>query len=411
MRRGAIIKQADRMGGTRLESKPMQNPSHFDVVIVGGGLVGASLAAALADSGLSLALIESQPTPTTDTAWDSRIYAISPGSRTFLQDCGAWDLLDPKRVAAVEAMRVFGDRDAQIEFSAYQMGVPELACILENRALHIALWQKLTTQDNLTLLHPARCQTLKLDKAAAALTLQDGNELTAQLIVGSDGRDSWVRQQAGLSAAPTDYEQHGVVANFRCTVPHRGIAHQWFQTDGILALLPLPGDHVSMVWSVSPQRAAELRTMPHEQLCAEVSRASLHTLGELSVVTPAASFPLRLLTLDHISTPRVALIGDAAHNMHPLAGQGVNTGFRDARQLAALLIDRGGLNDVGDAGLLRRYDRKRREDILTMQSTTYGLKKLFNNEHPILGELRNTGLDLVNRLTPLKKLLMRHALN
>ena len=411
LRRGAIIKQADRMRGTRIESMLMQNPSHFDVVIVGGGLVGASLAAALANSGLSLALIESQPTPTADSAWDSRIYAISPGSRAFLQNCGAWSLLDPQRIAAVEEMRVFGDRDAQIEFSAYQMGVPELACILENRALHIALWQKLASQVNLTLLHPARCQSMQVGAQSATICLQDGSSVTAKLVVGSDGRDSWVRQQAGLSAAPTDYVQHGVVANFDCTVPHRGIAHQWFQTDGILALLPLPGNCVSMVWSVSPERAAELRAMPQQQLCAEVGHASLHTLGELSVITPAASFPLRLLTLDHISAPRVALIGDAAHNMHPLAGQGVNTGFRDARQLAELLIDRGGQNDVGDAALLRRYDRKRREDILTMQSTTYGLKKLFNNEHLLLGELRNTGLNLVNRLTPLKKLLMRHALN
>jgi len=409
--KGGDYKASGQDGGTRIESVPMQTHPHFDVVIVGGGLVGASLAAALANSGLSLALIESQPTPASDSAWDSRIYAISPGSRSFLQDCGAWALLDSKRVAAVEEMRVFGDRDAQIEFSAYQMGVAELACILENRALHIALWQKLATQDNLTLLHPARCQSLELAAAAATLTLHDGNRLTARLIVGSDGRDSWVRQQAGLSAAPTDYEQHGVVANFRCSVPHRGIAHQWFQPDGILALLPLPDQQLSMVWSVSPQRAAELRAMPHEQLCAEVASAARHTLGELSVITPAASFPLRLLTLEHISAPRIALIGDAAHNMHPLAGQGVNTGFRDARQLAALLMDRGGQHDVGEASLLRRYDRKRREDILTMQSTTYGLKQLFNNDHPLLGALRNVGLNLVNGVTPLKKQLMRHALN
>ncbi len=409
--KGGDYKASGQDGGIWLESAPMQNFQHFDVIIVGGGLVGASLAAALAHSGLTLALIESQPTPSADSSWDSRIYAISPGSRAFLQDCGAWALLDPNRVAPVAEMRVFGERSAQIEFSAYQMGVPELACILENRALHIALWQKLATQDNLTLLQPARCQSLELGAAAATLTLQDGSQLAAQLIVGGDGRDSWVRQQAGLAAAPTDYEQHGVVANFHCSLPHRGIAHQWFQPEGILALLPLPDQQVSMVWSVSPQRAATLRAMPHAQLCAEVASAARHTLGELRVVTPATSFPLRLLTLEHISAPRIALIGDAAHNMHPLAGQGVNTGFRDARQLAELLMDKGGQHDVGDAVLLRRYDRKRREDILTMQSTTYGLKHLFNNSHPLLGELRNTGLNLVNRLTPLKKLLMRHALN
>jgi 2-octaprenylphenol hydroxylase len=409
--KGGDYKASGQDGGISLESTPMQNPQHYDVVIVGGGLVGASLAASLADSGLSLAIIESQPTPTADAAWDSRIYAISPGSRTFLEGCGAWSLLDPQRIAAVEAMRVFGDLTAQIEFSAYQMGVPELACILENRALHIALWQKLAEQDNLTLLHPARCQSMAVEKDAATLTLQDGRCVTAQLLVGADGRDSWIRQQAGLSAAPTDYVQHGVVANFTCTLPHRGIAHQWFQPDGILALLPLPGNRVSMVWSVSPERAAELCALPPEELCSQVAAASNDTLGNLAVITPAASFPLRLLTLKHISAPRIALIGDAAHNMHPLAGQGVNTGFRDARELSTLLKDRGGQNDVGDARLLRRYDRKRREDILAMQSTTYGLKQLFNNQNPLLRTLRNSGLNIVNHLTPLKKQLMRHALN
>lgn len=389
----------------------MQNSQHYDVVIVGGGLVGASLAASLADSGLSLAMIESQPTPTADTAWDSRIYAISPGSRTFLEQCGAWALLDSQRIAAVEEMRVFGDDAAQIKFSAYQMGVPELACILENRALHIALWHKLVEQDNLSLFLPARCQSMTVETDAAYLTLQDGRRITTQLLVGADGRDSWIRQQAGLSAAPTDYAQHGVVANFNCSLPHRGIAHQWFQPDGILALLPLPGERVSMVWSVSPERAAELRALPHEELCAQVAAASKHTLGELTIITPAAAFPLRLLTLEHISAPRIALIGDAAHNMHPLAGQGVNTGFRDARELSALLLDRGGQNDVGDAGLLRRYDRKRREDILAMQSTTYGLQQLFNNKNPLLRSLRNNGLNIVNHFTPLKKQLMRHALS
>ena len=389
----------------------MQNSAHFDVVIVGGGLVGASFAAALAHSGLTLALVESQPAPVADPAWDSRIYAISPGSRRFLEQSGAWNLLDPQRIAAVEQMRVFGDTGAELKFSAYQMGVAELACILENRALHLALWQVLARQDGLTLLHPARCKALSVADAAATLTLEDGRGLTANLIVGADGRDSWVRQQVELSAAPRDYEQHGVVANFSCTIPHRGIAHQWFQSDGILALLPLPGELVSMVWSVSPERAAELRALPHEELCAQVAAASHHTLGELAVITPAASFPLRSLTLPHISAPRVALIGDAAHNMHPLAGQGVNTGFRDAQQLARLIVDRGAQSDAGNAQLLRRFDRKRREDILSMQATTCGLKHLFNNENPLLRTLRNSGLSIVNRLTPLKKSLMRHALN
>lgn len=395
----------------------MKTPNQYDVVIIGGGLVGASLAAALKNSGLALALVEAGSAPAIEDDsgstenWDSRIYAISPGSRTFLEQSGAWQRLDPRRVAPVEEMRVFGDSDAELKFSAYQMGVPELACIVENRHLQAALWQGLQSQDNLDFIHPARCAALALGDDAARLTLEDGREFGAKLIVGADGRDSWVRNQAGISAAPVDYQHHGVVANFSCELPHRGIAHQWFAPDGILALLPLPGNRLSMVWSVTPEKSAELTSLTDEALCAQVAAASHHTLGKLQILTPAAAFPLRLLVLPHISAKRVALIGDAAHNMHPLAGQGVNTGFRDARQLAELLIDRGGCTDGGDAQLLRRYDRKRREDIYSMQSTTYGLKKLFCNDDPLLRTLRNLGLNATNHLIPLKKLLMQHALN
>jgi ubiquinone biosynthesis UbiH/UbiF/VisC/COQ6 family hydroxylase len=392
----------------------MKTSKKYDVVIVGGGLVGASLAAALKDSGLALALVEAGMPPDMTTAaddWDSRIYALSPGSRTFLEQSGAWSLLDNARISPVEEMLVFCYIDSKMEFSAYQMGVAELACILENRHLQHALWQVLHQQDNLDLIHPARCAALTFAQEAAQLTLEDGSTLSASLVVGADGRNSWVRNQAGISAAPVDYQHHGVVANFSCEFPHRGIAHQWFAPDGILALLPLPENRVSMVWSVTPEKSSELMALTNEALCEHVAIASLHTLGKLTVITAAAAFPLRLLTLPHISAPRVALIGDAAHNMHPLAGQGVNTGFRDARQLAELLIHRGGCADCGDAQLLHRYDRKRREDIATMQGTTYALKNLFCNDDPLLRTLRNLGLNATNQLVPLKKALMRHAFN
>ena len=383
----------------------------FDVVIIGGGLVGASLAAALKSSGLSLALLERASAPAGIAGWDNRIYAISPGNAEFLAGCGAWQHLDMQRVQTVSAMRVFGDEGAELEFSAYQIGAPELNFILENRQLQQALWQELAQQENLTLIQSTSCSNLTWQENSAEIKLEDGREIHAKLIVGADGRDSWVRQQAGISAAPSDYEQQGVVANFTVDKPHRGTAFQWFQPDGILALLPLPQQMVSMVWSVSPEKSATLLALPPADLCAQVAEASRHMLGSLALVTPPAAFPLRILKLPHIIAPRLALIGDAAHNVHPLAGQGVNLGFRDARELARILLDRGAQQDCGNMQLLRRYERARREDIVSMQFTTDALKRLFNNRNPILRRARNFGLAITNQLTPLKKLLARHALH
>lgn len=383
----------------------------FDVVIIGGGLVGASLAAALKSSGLRIGLLESQPASGCNDGWDSRIYAISPGNAAFLAECGAWQHLDMKRVQAVAAMRVFGDEGAELDFSAYQIGAPELNFILENRLLQQALWQELKQQENLTLFHPARCASLAWHDEYARLTLADGRELRARLLVGADGPDSWVRQQAGINASATPYQQHGVVANFIVEKPHHDTAFQWFQPDGVLALLPLPQQMVSMVWSVSPEKSSALLALPPAELCVQVAVASQHTLGEMTLLTPPAAFPLRLLNLPHIIAPRLALVGDAAHNVHPLAGQGVNLGFRDARELARVLTQRGAQADCGDAHLLRRYERARREDIASMQLVTDALKHLFNNSNPLLRSLRNLGLSLTNNLTPLKKLLARHALN
>lgn len=383
----------------------------FDIVIIGGGLVGASLATALKSNGLSIALVEGQAAAASSEGWDSRIYAISPGNAGFLAECGAWQQLDMGRVQPVSEMRVFGDTGAELDFSAYQIGAPELNFILESRLLQHALGQQLQQQDNLTLFQPARCASLEWQNDYAVLQLDEGRELRAKLIVGADGRDSWVRQQAGIRAVPVPYQQDGVVANFIAEKPHRGTAFQWFQPDGILALLPLPQQMVSMVWSVAPEKSAALLALTPDELCAQVAAASQHMLGKLQLVTPPAAFPLRILRLPHIIAPRLALIGDAAHNVHPLAGQGVNLGFRDARELVHVLHNRGAQNDCGDIHLLRRYERARREDIVSMQLTTDTLKQLFNNNNPLLRNLRNIGLSLTNQLVPLKKLLARHALN
>ena len=387
--------------------------SRFDAIVVGGGLVGASLALALGKAGAEVALVEPQPPeflPANEAAWDTRVHAISPGSASFLASCGAWQRLAGGRLARVEAMRVFGDRPgACLEFNAYDCGLRELAFIVEMRRLNVALWDELRTAPHVRVHAPARCETLVRELETAILTLADGSILTAQLIVAADGADSWVRRAAGIAADPSPYGQLGVVANFAIEKPHHETAYQWFRPDGVLALLPLPGALVSMVWSTPETHGQELVALARDELAARVEAASLGTLGTLRVVTPAAAFPLQLQRVAQLVAPRIALVGDAAHNVHPLAGQGVNLGFRDARELARVLDARGAQSDSGDYHLLRRYERARREDIIAMQIATDGLQKLFASEQVWLGTARNLGLKLANLPTPLKRWLVRQA--
>ncbi|HSB49495.1 MAG TPA: UbiH/UbiF family hydroxylase [Burkholderiales bacterium] len=380
------------------------------MVIIGGGLVGLALARALEASGLSLALIEPQPpAPPPGAGWDSRVYALSPGSAAFLEACGAWQRLAPERIARIERMRIYGDDPgARLEFSAYDAGLRELAFIVENRRLQHALLEAARGQD-LSVHCPAGWTALEYHDDRVTVRLDDGAELTARLLIGADGAESRVRAHAGIAVRASDYRQLGVVANFECERPHQDVAFQWFMRDGVLALLPLPGNRVSMVWSVAEERGRRLLAAAKPALASEVEAASGGVLGALKVVTPAAGFPLKLQRVTQFTRPRLALVGDAAHNVHPLAGQGVNLGFRDARVLAGVLKDRGPQADCGDHLLLRRYERARKEDVLAMQVATDGLQKLFNNEGVLLGRVRNLGLTLVDRQPWLKSFLVHRA--
>lgn len=387
----------------------------FDMIIVGGGLVGASLASALKGSGLKIALIEpheSMPIPQ-DDSWDSRVYAISPGSAAFLQKIGAWPAIETERLAPVYEMTVFGDDNAaRINFSAYEIGVAELAFIAENRQLQMAVWESLKSSgDSVQPLCPAKCTAIEWHESHVDVHLADGSQLQTSLVVGADGVNSWVRNQAGIEASKHPYRQIGVVANFAAQYSHRHVAYQWFRRDGVLALLPLPDKRVSMVWSTTEQHAAELRGLPAEELCRRVEAASAHTLGALQMITAPAGFPLNFVHVNELVKPRLVLIGDAAHGIHPLAGQGVNLGLRDARELAKMLSERAAQQDCGDFLLLRRYELARKEDILALELATDGLQKLFNNSNPTLARLRNLGLEITNRLPLLKNRLMQHALN
>lgn len=383
-----------------------------DVVIVGGALVGTAAARALAGARLKIALLDAaEPPPAPAGAFDPRVYAISPGSQALLAELDAWERLDPSRVAPVERMRVFGDDPrAELTFSAFDAGRSELAWIVEASAVHAALEQVIAGQPDLQVRRPDRPADLAWTAEGLQLTTEGGETIRARLVVGADGADSWVRERAGICASVRDYRQQGVVAHFRCERPHCGTAHQWFRADGVLALLPLPGDRVSMVWSAADELADELKGLDGEALAERVTAASASILGRLEPESRPLGFPLRLLKVRDLVAPRVALAGDAAHAVHPLAGQGVNLGFQDVRELARVLADREPGRDCGDYPLLRRYERARREDVVLMQAATDGLQRLFGRPEPAVAALRNWGLRLTNAAGPLKALLMQHAL-
>ncbi len=382
--------------------------------MIGGGLVGASLLVALKDSGLKLAIIEARlPVPIpADESWDGRVYAISPGSAAFLQTLGVWQQLDNTRITPVYEMQVHGDdRAARLDFSAYESGVPELAYIAENRQLQHVIWEKLANGENLKVFCPAQCVSVTWHESHVELILADGTVLQTALLVGADGVNSWVRAQAGIDIERHSYYQTGIVANFQTERAHHHIASQWFRRDGILALLPLPGKRVSMVWSANTPTADRLLDLPDEALSDHVAQAADYLLGAMQLITPPIGFPLNFVHVKSLIRPRLVLIGDAAHGIHPLAGQGVNLGLRDARELANLFRQLDGVGDYGEYHILRRYERSRKEDIMAIEWVTDGLQKLFGSGHPTIIRLRNLGFEITNRLPVLKSRLMQHALS
>lgn len=362
--------------------------------------MGASLARAARGRSVALVAHEARAVQAPG-ALDARVYALSPGNVAFLRELGAWQALPQDRLAPVHSMRVHGE-DASLEFDAYEAGVPELAWIVEDALLQDALWSGLQSPVL------AQCASLRIEEERAVLGLQDGTVLSAKLVVGADGARSFVREQAGIAASESDYGQSAVVANFRCEKPQAGVAWQWFAGGDVLALLPLPNGQVSMVWSTS--QANRIRTLDAEALCREVENAAHCALGKLQLVTPARSYPLRRLSAARLVAPRVALAGDAGHVIHPLAGQGLNLGLQDVRTLAEVINSAAPFRDPGELRLLRRYERSRAEAILVMNTMVDSLFRLFAADSRLAARLRESGLNLTDRLPVLKNMLMCHAM-
>ncbi|WP_126443854.1 UbiH/UbiF family hydroxylase [Sulfuricystis multivorans] len=381
----------------------------YDLIIVGGGLAGLSLAVALRKSRLRIALIESHP-PMRPQGWDARVYAISPANVRFLDEIGIWRHLDLGRCQKVVRMSVHGDRGGALEFSAYESGVEALAWIMESSLLQGELWETAKRQGNVDLLCPAAPALLDIGDSEAVLELLDHRTLSAKLIVAADGADSWTRAAAGIEVEFRPYEQMGVVANFRAGQAHFGTAWQWFRADGILAYLPLPNDLVSIVWSTPTAHAKGLLSLEPAAFCDRVAAAGFYRLGALELVTPPTGFPLRLMRAPRTVAPRLALIGDAAHTIHPLSGHGINLGFQDAKSLAETLAACPEHVDCGDLHWLRRYERARREEVVALQSVTHGLQRLFAVPQLPVAALRNLGMNLFDRLPVIKDVLARYAM-
>ncbi|HKQ30752.1 MAG TPA: UbiH/UbiF/VisC/COQ6 family ubiquinone biosynthesis hydroxylase, partial [Burkholderiales bacterium] len=384
---------------------------NFDVLIVGGGMVGASFACALGDSRLKVGIIDARaPVSLPHEGLDARVSAITLASRNFLQNLDVWNRIPPMRVTPVEAMQIW-ETQGEVRFDAADIGEPCLAYVVENAAIQQALVGRLQGLTNIHALWPVRVEAIEFDDACAAVTLNDGRRLAARLLVGADGADSAVRRLAGIDARSIDMAQKGIVAVVQTERAHGCIARQRFLPTGPLAFLPLAEPNAcSIVWSADTVRADALMGLSDSAFIGELQTALGDALGRILVCGPRQAFALALVQARRYTASRLALIGDAAHTVHPLAGQGVNLGFLDAAALAGnvLASARQG-RDAGAHRGLRRYERARKGDNLGMIAVTGGFKYLFGNELPLLRGLRNIGLNLTDVVTPAKRFFMRRA--
>ena len=392
----------------------MTSSNTSDVAIVGGGVVGAALACALADKGLTLTLIDAQtPTPYDPKAEvDLRVFALSMASHRILEALGAWQMVADTRLSPYRDMQVWdAGGKGSVHFDSADLGQPELGYIVENSLLQHALWARLKGNPKVNLMHPARAEALTLDDAGATLALDGGRRLKTRLVVAADGAGSATRALAGIEVENLPYGQRAVVAHVRTELPHQATAWQRFLPTGPVAFLPLADGRVSVVWSADEAEAARILGLDDAGFCAALTAASDSRLGSVRSTTRRLAFPLQRLHAREYVRGRFALAGDAAHALHPLAGQGVNLGLLDAAALAEVIGDavhKG--RDVGDLGVLRRYERWRKGDNLAMIFALDAFKRLFSNDNAGISACRNAGLRAVDRFTPLKHAFVRRAM-
>ena len=397
----------------------------IDVVVVGGGIAGKACALGLAQLGLQT--IEIAPDLGQAVAapqgleWGQRIYAFSPSTQKLLAHLQIWDAIDHARLQVVRDMQIYGDRGEKndhLHLSAFEAGTPQLAWIGESNLIEHTLDQASRFQNKLERITD-HVENMEVDGDGVTLHLKNGGPIRAQLVIAADGANSPIRSELGISTTEESYTQSAVVANWVCTYPHLETAFQWFLPGGdIVAMLPLPNKQVSMVWSTSPEYAAELLQLNSsewlDRFASIANGAIAKQLGELSLNSTPAAFPLRKLRAARFigpeTNPKVVLIGDAAHVMHPLAGQGLNLGLRDVAVLLNIYSKRESFRSLSNLNLLRRYERQRQGDTSALLWVTDKLKKLFSGGSSTEKQLRNWGLGMVNRSHFIKRRLIERAL-
>ena len=384
----------------------------YDVVIVGGGMVGAAVACCLGGSELKVAVIEAQVPEAfaEDQPHDLRVSALSIASQKILNAVGAWEGIVSRRACPFKRMRVW-ETAGDTTFNSDDIRYPELGHIVENRITQLALLERLSAFENISLLMPATISRIDYQGYSSTVHLSDGNSLQAKLLVAADGGQSRVRQTVGIGVTSWDYNQHALVIYIETAYPQQDITWQRFVPSGPQAFLPLTGPYGSIVWYQSPDEVRRLKALPTDQLLQELLAAFPDCLGEVKQVLGVASFPLKRQHAQRYVKSGVALVGDAAHMINPLAGQGVNIGLLDAAALAEVLIQAQQQGkDIADLAVLQRYESIRRQENLKMMTVMDLFYQFFSNDILPVKILRNFGLGLAQRINPARIKVMKAAM-